>query len=99
MANKVYVVMYKCNNEKRNSTNAWINSVHSTFESAKKVIEEVRDEYRANKDITILGENWSNDEYAYYNVRYVENYYVKCYNDNEYIELVEYNVEEHEMAD
>ena len=99
MANKVYVVMYKSTSEKYNTTSAWINSIHSTFESAKKVIEEVRDEYRANKDITILGENWSNDEYAYYNVRYVENYYVKYYNDNEHIELVEYNVEEHELAD
>ena len=94
---KVYVIKHLSRDLKWNRESTYIDGVFKTLDSARHEIEKMRDEYRANKDITILGEHWSLDDCPYYYVNYIENYYKEY--DPERMTAVEYDFEEFELAD
>lgn len=94
---KVYVIKHLSRDLKWNRESTYIDGVFKTLDSARHEIEKTRDEYRADKDITILGEHWSLDDCPYYYANYIENYYKE--HDPEHMTAVEYDFEEHELAD
>ena len=95
---KVYVIIVKHTRYALNSNWTSINGVYKTLDAARQEIENIMNEYRSDDSITILGENWTLDEYPYYFVHCIENYYVK-HDMMDYKEHIEYLVEEFEMAE
>ena len=95
---KVYVVKHVRRDLKWNRESTYIDGVFKSLDSARHEIEKTRDEYRAGKEITILGEHWSLDDCPYYYANYIENYYVTT-GDTEHVTAIEYDIEELELAD
>ena len=95
---KVYVVIVTQTRTRLGGNYKHIDKVFKTLEAARDRIEQFKDEFRSDEDITILGESWKSGEYPYYYVSCIENYYLQ-HNMMDYDTFIEYNIEEHELAD
>ena len=94
---KVYVIIVKHMRNAHNSEWTSVDGVYKSMEAVRLAIESVMKEYRSDESLTILGENWTLDEYPSYFVHYIENYYVK-HGMMDYKEQIEYLVEEYVLA-
>lgn len=95
---KVYIIFHTRTEMVNDSRYSDVTGIYKTLDSARLEIEKIRNEYRADDSITILGENWSLDEYPCYAAWYYENYFYNMYGDKR-MTSVEFNVEEHELAE
>lgn len=89
MTEKVFVITSRCEYEDTDYTR--IDSVHKTIESATKALDKIREDYRADKTVNILGEQWYKGDFyhvTYLDARLCEQKYNKSY-----------DIEEHELAD
>ena len=95
---KVFIITVTTTAERLNSTYTHIEGVYKSLDSARQRIEEIRDGYRDDDDIMILGEHWSLGEFPYYKVECVEKYYILMgHKDRE--EWIEYEVKGYEMEE
>lgn len=95
---KVYAISYARLDNNSNIKSCWITGIYRSLDSVRREIETTRDEYREDKDITIIGEYWSLGDYPCYEVTFFENYYLKTYGEKR-IEVIKHTIEECELAD
>ena len=95
---KVYAISHEHVDKDGSIKSCCISGIYKSLDSVRREIKKIRDEYREDESITIVGEFWSLDDYPCYEATYFENYYLKTY-DEKRIEVTKYNVEEHELAD
>lgn len=95
---KVYVITHERTDEHGNIRCSYVNRVYKTLDSARSEIEKMRDEYRTDITIAIIGESWNLGDYPYYEASYIEKYYLETYGEKRIVNI-EYNIEEHELAD
>ena len=95
---KVYAVSYTRTDKDGSIKNCWMTGIYKTLDSARREIEKIRDEYRADESITIIGEYWSLGDYPCYEATFFEDYYLNTYGEKR-TEVIKYFVEEHELAD
>ena len=95
---KVYAISHERIERDGGIRSCCITGIYKTLDSVCREIKKIRDEYREDESITIIGEFWSLGDFPCYEATYFENYYFKTY-DEKRIEVIRYNVEEHELAE
>ena len=95
---KVYTISHERIDRDGGIKSCYITGIYKTPDSVCREIKKIRDEYREDESITIIGEFWSLGDYPRYEAIYYDNYYLKTY-DEKRIEVTRYNVEEHELAE
>lgn len=87
-ANIVFIIVSRADYEDSDYTS--IHSVHMNIESMNRELAQIKEQYRADKSIDIIGEQWYRGEF--YHVTYMDMRMNRKYTRR-------YDVETHETAD
>ena len=91
MDNRVYVIYTHHGGVVGRATNGGVERIFKTRESANAYIDEKRNEYKHNDQITLVYEHWHKGEF--YFVRYITN------DENKRTVYIEYEIYDYELED